>query len=598
MFLRRNRREVNGETYEYWTLVESYRTERGPRQRVVATLGKLAGLDQEERHGWEEIEWLLEGQRPPRQLKLGSEEQTAGVNSPLWAVVDLSGVRVERVRDFGEVYLALSLWRRLGLDELLAGLIEPGREAVEWEQVACLLTLARFCAQKSELEVAERWYADSALEDLLGIPWQRINDARLYRGLDVLHAHKEALCAHLMERYRSWFGVRFEFLLYDVTSTFFEGQAMRNKKAARGYSRDKRPDCKQVCIGLVVTPEGLPLAYEVFAGNRADVTTVEEIVEAMENKYGVAERIWILDRGMMSEQNIECLRGKGARYIVGTRKSQLPQFEKELLDSGQWSAVAPGVEVKMVAHPDGAGIEQFVLCRSKSRREKEAAMLRQKFERLLGKLAAIDRSLRKRPSRNAGAIERRIGRWLGRYPAAETMVEVTVMGDGRGRAMGLEIRHKEQRLDWALMAHGTYLLRTNCPQSDPGAFWHWYIQLQQAEAAFRTSKSDLWLRPVFHQKTRRVEAHILVCFLALALWRTLEMWMRGKRLGTCARQLLKEVATVRSMDVILPVKGRGEVRLRVVAKPDRPVAELLHRLGVILPRAPKIVENVVEKNTR
>ena len=178
------------------------------------------------------------------------------------------------------------------------------------------------------------------------------------------------------------------------------------------------------------------------------------------------------------------------------------------------------------------------------------------------------------------------------------MVEVTVMGDGRGRAMGLEIRHKEQRLDWALMAHGTYLLRTNCPQSDPCAFWHWYIQLQQAEAAFRTSKSDLWLRPVFHQKTRRVEAHILVCFLALALWRTLEMWMRGKRLGTCARQLLKEVATVRSMDVILPVKGRGEVRLRVVAKPDRPVAELLHRLGVILPRAPKIVENVVEKNTR
>ena len=427
MFLRRNRREVNGESYEYWTLVESYRTERGPRQRVVASLGKLAGLDQEERHGWEEIEWLLEGQRPPRQLKLGTDEQTLGMSGPLWAEVDLSGVRVERVRDFGEVYLALSLWRRLGLDELLAGLIEPGRETIEWEQVACLLTLARFCAQKSELEVAERWYADSALEDLLGVPWQRVNDARLYRGLDVLHAHKEALCAHLMERYRSWFGVRFEFLLYDVTSTFFEGQAMRNNKAARGYSRDKRPDCKQVCIGLVVTPEGLPLAYEVFAGNRADVTTVEEIVEAMEKKYGVAQRIWILDRGMVSEENIEFLRAKGARYIVGTPKSQLRQFEKQLLDSEHWSQVVPGVEVKMVTHPDGAGIEQFVLCRSKSRREKEAAMLRQKFERLLDKLEAIDRSLRKGPSRDAGVIERRIGRWLGRYTGAETMVEVTAM---------------------------------------------------------------------------------------------------------------------------------------------------------------------------
>jgi transposase len=594
MFLRRNRRKVEGETYEYWTLVESFRTERGPRQRVVATLSKLPGLDEEERHGWEEIEWLLEGKRPPRQLKFGSAGRTA-VSGPLWAQVDLSAIRVERVRDFGEVYLALSLWRRLGLDELLAGLIEPGREKVEWEQVACLLTIARFCAQKSELEVAERWYADSALEDLLGIPWQRVNDARLYRALDVLHAHKDALCKHLMERYRSWFGVRFEFLLYDVTSTYFEGQANKNTKAAHGYSRDKRPDCKQVCIGLVVTPEGLPLSYEVFAGNRADVTTVEEIVEAMEAKYGVAERIWVMDRGMVSEENIEFLRERNARYIVGTPKNQLRRFEKELLEQEHWSEVEPGVEVKMVSHPDGEGIEQFVLCRSKARREKEAAMLRQKFERLLSKLKTIDRGLRKRASRNPGAIERRIGRWLGRYTGAETMVEVAVLRDERGRAIGLDIQRREQRLDWASMAHGAYLLRTNCPERDPARFWLWYMQLQQAEAAFRTGKSDLGLRPVFHQKTHRVEAHILVCFLSLALWRTLEMWMRGKGLGTCARQLLKEVATVRSMDVILPVKDRGEVRMRVVAKPDRPVAELLHRLGVILPRTPKIVQNVVEK---
>jgi transposase len=594
MFLRRNRRQVDGETYEYWTLVESYRTERGPRQRVVATLGKLPGLDERELHGWEEIEWLLEGKRPPRQLKFGRSEQRR-LNTPLWAQVDLCGVRVERVRDFGEIYVALSLWRRLGLDELLARLIEPGREAIEWTQVACLLTIARFCAQKSELEVAERWYADSALEDLLGIPWEQVNETRLYRGLDVLHAQKDSLCAHLMERYHSWFGVRFEFLLYDVTSTYFEGQARRNKKAARGYSRDSRADCKQVCIGLVVTPEGLPLSFEVFAGNRTDVTTVEEMVEAMEKKYGVAERIWVLDRGMVSEENVEYLRKKNARYIIGTPKSQLRQFEKELLEKERWSEVVPGVEVKMVAHPDGTGNEQFVLCRSKSRREKEAAMLRQKFERLLNKLEQIDRSLRKRPSRD-GAIERRVGRWLGRYTGAEPMVEVIVLRDEGRRAVGLEIRRREERLDWASMAHGAYLLRTNALESDPAQFWKWYIQLQQAEAAFRTGKSDLWLRPVFHQKTERVEAHILVCFLALALWRTLEMWMQGKGLGTCARQLLKEVATVRSMDVILPIKGRGELRLRVVAKPDRPVAELLHRLGVILPRAPKIVENVVEKN--
>jgi len=596
MFLRRNRRTIGGELYEYWTLVESHRTERGPRQRVVATLGKVPGLDEGERRGWEEIGWLLEGRRGPKQMELGAAGEVEA-KRPDWAQVDLSGVRVERVRDFGAVYLALSPWRRLGLHELLAELIGVGREDVGWDQVACALTAARFCAQRSELEVAERWYKESALEDLLGVALERVNASRLYRGLDVLRRHKEALCAHLMERYRSWFGVGFEFLLYDVTSTFFEGRAAANAKAARGYSRDNRPDCRQVCIGLVVSPEGLPLAYEVFAGNRADVTTVEEIVGAMEARYGQAGRIWVMDRGMVSEENIAFLRARNARYIVGTPKAQLRRFERQLLEKEDWAEVVPGVEVKMIAHPDGAGAEQFVLCRSAARKDKEAAMLRGQFERLLGKLQEIDRGLRMRPGRDAGAIERRVGRWLGRFTGAETMVDVVVLRDGRGAAIGLDITRRPGRLDWASHAHGAYLLRTNCTETDPAAFWKWYMQLGQAESAFRTGKSDLGLRPVFHQKTHRVEAHILVCFLALALWRTLEMWMRGKGLGTCARQLLKEVNTVRSMDVVLPVKDRGEVRLRVVAKPERPVAELLHRLGVILPNAPKLVENVVEKIT-
>lgn len=268
-------------------------------------------------------------------------------------------MRVERVREFGQVYLALSLWRRLGLHSLLAGLITPGMEAVPWELTACILTVARFCGQKSELEVAERWYADSALEDLLGVPFPRVNDARLYRGLDRLHAHKEALCGHLQQRYESWFGVEFEFLLYDVTSTYFEGKAERNKKAARGYSRDQRPDCKQVNIGLVVTPEGLPIGYEVFAGNTADVTTVQEMVELMEKKYGKPKRIWVLDRGMVSEENIDFLRERGARYIVGTPKSQLKAFEAKLLEQEDWKEVQPGVEVKLVAHPDGSPEEQY-----------------------------------------------------------------------------------------------------------------------------------------------------------------------------------------------------------------------------------------------
>lgn len=597
MFLRRNRRRHHGECYEYWSLMRTVRTAKGPRHELVASLGKAPGLDEDKRLSWENVGDLLEGRDPaPIQGRLGE---------PLppprqWMQVDVRGLRVERVRDFGEVYLALSLWRRLGLHTLLRDLIAPGRESVSWELIACILTVARFCGNKSELEVAERWYADSALEDLLGVPFSQINDARLYRGLDVLHQHKDRICQHLLERYQSWFGVEFEFLLYDVTSTYFEGKAEGNPKAQRGYSRDQRSDCKQVNIGLVVTPEGLPIGYEVFAGNTADVSTVEDMVEMMEKKYGQAKRIWVMDRGMVSEDNLDFLRERQARYIVGTPKQHMRRFEAQLLDQNDWAEVQPGVEVKLVEHHDGDGREQYVLCRSSERRQKEAAMLEQQRQRLMTQLHKTDAGLRKRPAKDVGHIERRIGRWLGRYPGAERLIEVSVQRDGEGRACGLSIVEKSERQSWAELAHGAYLLRTNCTEQDPAQLWRWYIHLTQAEECFKISKSDLHLRPVFHQKEHRVEAHILVCFLTLALWRTLEMWMRGKDLGNCARQLLKEVATVRSMDVVLPVRTEGQDRptdlhLRVVARPDRMVAELLHRLGLDLPSAPKIVQNVVPK---
>jgi len=600
MFLRRNRRTIKGECYEYWTLVKTVRTAKGPRQEVVAALGKEPGLESQTRHGWEQVADLLEGSRPaPVQGQLGRPLTAAA--HPQWAQVDLSGVRVERVREFGQVYLGLSLWRRLGLHRLLKEILKPGQEDVPWELTACILTLARFCGQRSELEVAQRWYADSVLEDLLGVPWSQVNHARLYRGLDVLRQHKEQLCQHLVEQYRDWFGVQFEFLLYDVTSTYFEGQAQANQKAARGYSHDHRPDCKQVNIGLVVTPEGLPIGYEVFAGNRADVTTVEDMVEMMEQKYGQAQRIWVMDRGMVSQDNIEFLRERQARYIVGTPKSQLKAFEAALLEKEDWAQVQEGVEVKLVAHPDGGANEQYVLCRSSARRQKEAAMIELARTRLRAQLDKTHASLQKRAVRDAGLIERRIGRWLGRFPAAERLLSVVVERNAAGQATGLKISEHAERSAWAEHAHGAYLLRTNCTEKDPAKLWRWYMQLSQAEDAFRISKSDLSLRPVFHQKTQRVEAHILVCFLSLALWRTLEMWMKGKDLGNCARQLLKEVATVRSLDVVLPVRQNPqaqsrEVRLRIVARPDRPVAELLVRLGLELPSAPKLVQNVVEKN--
>jgi hypothetical protein len=610
MFLRRKTKKARGVGYSYWHLCETVRTARGPRQRVVASLGKLdaadlAGL----RGGWDDLPALLRGEIPPLRPTTaelpalgpatGSTRATTPPMPPAqWEQVDVRGLRVERTRDFGESYLGLALWHRLKLDELLARLLPAGREAVEWSQVAALLTVARFCAQRSELGVAEQWYDTTALDDLLGIDTALVNDARLYRALDQLGRHKDALCAHLMERYRQWFGVRFEFLLYDVTSTFFEGQAGRNPQAQRGYSRDSRGDCKQVCIGLVCTPEGLPLAFEVFAGNRADVTTVEQIVRTMEEKYGQAERVWVMDRGMVSEANLAFLRERRARYLVGTPKSWLRHHEATLLEKSDWQEVQAGLEVRLVAHPDGEPGEKYVLCRSTARAEKERAMLRRQSDRLAEALGRIAAWLAKSPQTDHEAVGRRIGRALGKYPAAAAIVQATVRHDQAGRACGLEIVSEVAAGQKAHRQKGAYLLRTNCEETDPALLWRWYIQLTQAEAAFRTAKSDLGLRPVFHQKEDRVQAHILVCFLALALWRTLEQWMQAKGLGSSARQLVKEVAKIKSVDVLLPVQRGGvrtELRLRVVATPEPATAQLLAQLGLRLPTRPREIANVVPK---
>ena len=597
MFLRRHRKQAGGETYEYWSLVKTVRTAKGPRHETVAHLGKLDESTIQRVRGWSDLDALLEGRPPATQLELGQPPSPSP--APLWRSVDLRGLRVERLRQFGRVYLGLALWRRLGLHTVLQKLLPSGAEEVGWDLIACVLTLGRFAAQPSELSLAERWYDDTALEDLLGVPLEKINDARLYRGLDVLWPHKDAICAHLLEKYRDWFGVKFEFLLYDVTSSYFEGQAQKNEKAARGYSRDARPDCKQVCLGLVVTPEGLPLAYEVFAGNRADVTTLEDIVKLMEEKYGQAQRIWVLDRGIVSEENLAWLRARGASYLVGTPKSQLRAHAAALLDEADWQAVQDGLKVKLVTVSEGDQTERFVLCRSEARAAKETAMLQQKLDRLRAELTKVDAALQQRPAAKLGPIERRIGRWLGRYPGAAGLLKVALKKDAQGRACGLSLGEQSEKLKWAQDAHGAYLLRTNHAASAPAEFWRWYIQLTQAEAAFRTAKSDLRLRPIFHQKTQRVEAHILVCFLALALWRALEQWLRAKGLGDCARQLLLELDELRSLDVVLPTVEGPEVRLRVVARPEKLLAQLLAHLGLELPCTPKLGEqlgNVVPKN--
>ena len=591
MFLKRQQRRKNGEDYEYWELVRTVRTAAGPRHQTVAYLGKLDEDEARRQYGWSDIDAMLEGREPDLQIEMNLPGVPAAPQ-PEWRRVNVRGVRVERVREFGRVWAALAIWRRLGLHRLLADAMPYGRAVVGWDLVACVLAMGRFCAQASELSVAERWYESTALPELLGVSSERINENRLYRGLDQLLGHKDTICRHLQDRWGGWFGTEYDFLLYDVTSTYFEGAADENPKAARGYSRDKRSDCKQVCIGLVVTREGLPVGYEVFAGNRNDVTTLEEIVELMEKKYGKARRVWVTDRGIVSEANLQFLRARAALYLVGTPKSQLRHYETELLDADGWSTIREGLDVKLVAAPDGAD-ERFVLCRSRDRAAKERAMLDRQLGRLRRELEKLDAGLRKRPSADAEGIQRRLGRWLGRNPAAERVLEVALAKDAQGQVCGLQVTERAERLDWASLAQGAYLLRTNHTSEDPVELWKAYIQLIQAEAAFRTAKSDLVLRPIYHRKEHRVDAHILVCSLALAMWRTLEQWIASKGMGTCARQFLLEMDGLHSMDVVLPTDTGAEIRLRTVSKPEKPLAVLLHRLGLQIPRGPKQIENVV-----
>jgi transposase len=595
MFLRRNRKKHKGEDYDYWTLVKSVRTARGPRQRAVATLGKLPGLDLESRVGWEHIADILDGKTKPADF-LSMPEAL-----PAWATVNTRGMRVERLRRFGDVYLALALWRRLKLDAFFNETMAAGREEIAWGTIACLLVLARFCAPSSELQIADFWYGKTALEDLLGVCPDKVNEQRLYRGLDALLPHKDGLFRHFQQVYGELFDTTYDLLLYDITSTYFEGQGNDNPQARRGYSRDSRPDCVQVCIALVVTPEGLPLGYEVFDGNRADVSTVEEIIEVMREKYGQERRTWVMDRGMVSEDNLETLREAGASYLVGTPKSLLKQFERRLLEESDWEKIEPGVEVKLCAAPQGSS-ETFVLCRSPLRKEKEKALRGRQVEGLekaLTKLQAAA-AAEKRALRDLGKAERRVGRLLARFSRAAQLFAIEIQEGADPAAPGkkrlqIAVARKAELEEWAALADGCYLLRTNLIGKSAVELWKTYIGLTQIEDSFRISKHDLGLRPVFHHTEERTQAHILVCFLALVMWRTLQQWMEASGLGSAPRKLLEEMAEVRSLDVVLPTGGGAELRLRTVSRPEPHLAILLQRLGLVLPGRAKQIQNVVEK---
>jgi hypothetical protein len=575
MYLRHTTRRKDGKVHTYWQLVRSVRVGRKVLQQTVAHLGEL---DAQGRARARALARSIMGER--EQPDLFTPPDIPDETIP----VRLNRIRLERGRTFGDVWLGWTLWRALRLDEVLARLLPEGREAVPWATMAAVLVLARLCEPSSELHIAEAWYRRTALEDLLALPAPLVNDDRLYRALDRLVPQKPALEQHLVARLGELFALDYDLLLYDVTSVYFEGQAADNPLAQRGHSRDHRPDCKQVCLALVVTREGMPLGYEVFAGNRTDVTTLEEIVEAMEGRYGVAQRIWVMDRGMTSEDNLAWLRETGRRYLVGTPKSELRKWARAIAEARDWQAVREGIEAKQCLGPDG--VETFVLIRSVERREKERAMHARFSRRIEDGLARLGRRLgQARRPLDRGRLERQVGRLLERNPRAAGRYVIDFVPDATVPAgVRLEWTVRPEWDDWARWSEGCYILRTNVTDWSADDLWRTYIQLTDAEAAFRIQKSELAIRPVWHQRADRVQAHILVCFLAYVLWKTLEQWQRRAGLGQSPRTILDELRRIQSTDVVLPATDGRELRLRCVVRPDAAQAALLDRLGLDLPQ--------------
>lgn len=566
MYIRKTTRIKDGKRHDYWALVESYRTERGPRQRVVAWLGEL------NKAGRLGIEKVAKGSH-------GSQRNLFGDSEPEWVEVNVKGVRVENIRDFGGPWLCLELIRQLRLDQFFSEHLPNGREKIPWATMALVLVICRLCYPSSELHIAEHLFEQTALADLLGIPPNRINGNRLYRALDKILPYKEELEKHLKDRAGSLFDLDYDLFLYDVTSTYFEGEASGNPLAQRGYSRDHRGDCKQVCIGLVVTRDGFPLGYEVFAGNRTDVTTVEEIVEVMENRYGKANRIWVMDRGMASGDNFEFLNEKARQYIVGANRGQLKQYEAELLKK-DWQTVQTGLEVKKVESPDGQ--EVFILCRSSDRAKKERAMHDRFEQRIEEGLIRMASGCEKRRYQ-AKVIERRVGKLFGKNSRAAGLFDVRVEKGLNGGATVTWTKRDDWR-DWSRLSEGCYMLRSNIHDWTPEELWKAYIQLTEAEDAFRIQKNDLKIRPIWHQKEERVLAHILICFLAYVLWKALGGLCRQAGLGDEPRKIFYELSQIKLTDVILPIRNGKEIRLRCVGTPTKHQQILLQNLKLNLPR--------------
>jgi transposase len=588
MFLRPNRRTKDGKDHSYWSLVETVRTPDGPRQRTLCYLGELNSSAQAR---WLKTIEVFNEQGEAQQLKLFPSQVVPPADDPQVARVLLNKVRLERTRQFGSCWLGLQLWKRLELDRFFENAVDDQEADVPWSRVAALLAINRLCAPGSELAIEERWYPSTALDDLLGIAEGKINDTRLYRCLDRILPHKTNLERHLKQRYGELFGAEFDVLLYDLTSTYVEGSAEKNPMMRRGYSRDHRPDCEQMVIALIVNNEGFPFSYETFDGNRADVSTMETILRMVERKYGTARRIWVLDRGIVSEENLQAIRRRGGQYLVGTPRSQMKQFEEELLKE-DWTQVRPDVEVKKVAIPQGE--ETYILCRTAGRKEKEKAIRNRFSVRMEDALQRLSKTIETGRLKDRNKMERRLGRIQATHPQVNDLYDVALRDTPHGLRLRWSIR--EDRKIWRALREGAYVLRTNLQTGTAEELWARYMQLTQAEASFRALKSELSIRPLFHQLEPRVKAHVMVAFLGYALWVTLKHLLKRVAIVPqpsvsavsntqpfSARKALSLLSNLQSADIVLPTTDGREIHLRRITEPTAEQKALLQQLGLTLP---------------
>jgi hypothetical protein len=575
MFLRKTERRKNGKTHLYWSVVENRRLDSGRVvQRHVYYLGEINSSQAE---AWRRaIEVFDEDQGRSRPLALFPEDRCE-VRDDDVVRLRLSEMRLCRPRQWGACWLAGVLWRELRLDRFWAQRLPKSRKGTRWDHVLQVLATYRLIAPGSEWRLHRQWFLDSAMADLLGSDFGLAEAHKLYACHDLLLAHKQALFTHLTERWRDLFNASFDVLLYDLTSTYFEVNASdlpEGSKRRHGYSRDKRPDCPQLVIALVVTPDGLPLAYEVLPGNTADCKTLRDFRAKIESQYGKARRVWVMDRGVPTEETLAEMRASDppVSYLVGTPKGRLTRLEKQLVDK-PWRKAREGVEVKLLKQDD----DLYVFAQSADRINKERAMRRRQLKWLwarLRKLADMEVSREERLMK--------LGAARSKAPSAWRLVE-TEVDDKTGK---LTFSLDRKKLRKVRRREGRYLLRTNLTDDDPAKLWHYYVQLVAVEEAFKTLKGDLAIRPVFHHDEKRIEAHIFVAFLAYCLQITLTRWLNGLAPGLTARSALQKFAAVQMIDVHLPTTDGREIILSRYTEPEPELRLLIDRMKLDLPAQP------------